>query len=81
MNGSFIDLSSAYLSGVYNLLVSINFPGTSWSIFSLLTFTTIFTVMLRVIYSLFDLSLVPVSRVTSNNKNIKISKDRQGDEK
>lgn len=76
------NLISAYLSGVYNLLTSINFPGTSWSIFTLLTFATIFTVMLRVIYSLMDMSLVPVGRVSGwSTKEKKIAQNRKDDEK
>lgn len=76
------NLISAYLSGVYNLLTSINFPGTSWSIFTLLTFATIFTVMLRVIYSLMDMSLVPVGRVSDwSTKEKKIAQNRKDDEK
>lgn len=73
---------SAYLGGIYQMVSTINFPGTSWSIFTLLTFMTVFTVILRIIYSLLDISLIPVGRVGSwSTKEKKISQNRKDDER
>lgn len=85
MSSEMREIISALASNVFNLLTSVKFPGTSYSIFGLLMASTGVIVVVATIRMFFGLmSIDPTPRVKGtqrggNNKRIKVSEERKDD--
>lgn len=81
MSSALIQWVSLLFSKVVQMYTSIKFPGTNFSIFTIVFFAAFGSVVITILRKMFDLPSGIDRAIGGNSRSIKISKDRRGDER